>query len=193
MNRKDIMKKIETIKKLDIKTNLFLFLTNAEIVPYTICKNSEQSLKFDNINIKEVYVFDNYDEFLSYFKYKTKNIDEEMIEKAIYTRGAHGQIIANKALCERVALNLRLEEFYNYYSNEKVINEIHSRGKITPLEKVQEYESFDLCGPASDSRCKYFSNCHHCLLEYCSHKREYNRIDFKIVNSETNKILEKTP
>lgn len=35
----------------------------------------------------------------------------------------------------------------------------------------------------TNNRCKFFNNCHECLLEYVSYNQEYNEIDLKIVNS----------
>ena len=77
-------------------------------------------------------------------------------------------------------------DFYDSYTKEK-IDEIHSRGKLTPYEKAEEWENNGLCacgdamGSASD-RCEMFLNCHECLLEFASHNTEYNKINFKVVN-----------
>ena len=80
------------------------------------------------------------------------------------------------------------------------IDDIHSRGKITPLEKVEEWESFDLCVPgnaigSAKDRCHYFKhNCHECLLEYASQKKEYDKIELKAIhpyNNEKGVVLEK--
>lgn len=53
------------------------------------------------------------------------------------------------------------------------IDDIHSRGKITPEEKVKEWEGMDLCAPgdaigSAAWRCKKFQNCHDCLVDYAS-------------------------
>ena len=82
-------------------------------------------------------------------------------------------------------------DFYDSYTKEK-IDEIHSRGKLTPYEKVAEWENNGLCacgdamGSAGD-RCKMFLDCRECLLEFASHSAEYDKIDWKlmtIVNSD---------
>lgn len=58
------------------------------------------------------------------------------------------------------------------------IDDIHARGKITPAEKVKEWEGMDLCAPgdaigSAAWRCKKFDNCHDCLVDYASDHDEY--------------------
>ena len=72
-------------------------------------------------------------------------------------------------------------------------DEIHSRGKLTPEDKVKEWESFDLCAPGSaidgtkKIRCSYFNyDCHECLLNYAYKNDEYVAIDFKLTNGINN-------
>ncbi len=68
------------------------------------------------------------------------------------------------------------------------IENIHSRGKITPQEKVKEWEDMDLCVPGDAIgsvawRCKKFHyNCHDCLVDYANEHEEYISFDdiFKI-------------
>lgn len=72
------------------------------------------------------------------------------------------------------------------------IDDIHSRDKITPAEKVKEWESMDLCAPGStinspSYRCKKFHSCHDCLVDYANRTDEYvpfkdeiNGIDFNL-------------
>lgn len=68
------------------------------------------------------------------------------------------------------------------------IDEIHSRGKITPAEKVNEWEGLDLCAPgdaigSAAWRCKKFNNCHDCLVDYANDNDEYESFfkDLKII------------
>ena len=71
------------------------------------------------------------------------------------------------------------------------IERIHSQGKLTPAEKVEEWESQDLCAPgdaigtASDRCKKYHHNCHDCLVDYANQSIEYTSTydEFKIVNN----------
>ena len=167
------------MNKLDLKTKLFLYITKANNlgVPNTDISNIE----INDEKKHDVYVFDSYEDYIKYFKTYLKNIDEELIQKAIYITGKKGQIVALKGLCERIIIKLRVKEFYEIFNQEK-IDEIHAKGKITPKEKDQEYESWDLCVPgdaigSASNRCRYFSNCHECLLEY-------DKIDFKLINSD---------
>lgn len=61
---------------------------------------------------------------------------------------------------------------------EKQIKDIHSRGKITPAEALEEWEKLDLCAPGDvisgdSARCKTFNNCHDCLVDYANKHDEY--------------------
>lgn len=66
------------------------------------------------------------------------------------------------------------------------VDDIHSRGKITPAEKVQEWEDMDLCAPGDAIggaawRCKKFKyHCHDCLVDYANEQEEYTSM-FKIM------------
>ena len=58
------------------------------------------------------------------------------------------------------------------------IKDIHARGKITPQEKVKEWEGMDLCAPgdaigSAAWRCRKFKNCHDCLVDYANEYDEY--------------------
>ena len=59
------------------------------------------------------------------------------------------------------------------------IDDIHSRGKITPDEKVKEWEAMDLCAPgdavgSAAWRCrKFHHSCHDCLVDYANEQDEY--------------------
>ncbi len=51
------------------------------------------------------------------------------------------------------------------------IDDIHSRGKITPAEKVMEWEKMNACVSADEMwtsawRCQKFKTCHDCLVDY---------------------------
>lgn len=68
------------------------------------------------------------------------------------------------------------------------IDDIHARGKITPSEKVKEWEGMDLCAPgdaigSATWRCRKFDNCHDCLVDYASDHDEYTSFfdDLKII------------
>lgn len=61
---------------------------------------------------------------------------------------------------------------------EEQIADIHSRGKITPAEKLKEWESAGLCAPgdaigSAAWRCHKFKNCHDCLVDYANLHDEY--------------------
>lgn len=61
---------------------------------------------------------------------------------------------------------------------EEQIADIHARGKITPAEKLKEWEGVDLCAPgdaigSAAWRCHKFKNCHDCLVDYANTQDEY--------------------
>lgn len=71
---------------------------------------------------------------------------------------------------------------------EEQIDDIHSRGKITPAEKLKEWEDLDLCAPGdaiggAARRCHKFRNCHDCLIDCANTKDEYKSFydDLKII------------
>lgn len=127
------------------------------------------------------------------------NIKDDLIDLAIYTKGEKGQIVALKGLREYLIVKKKVHDFYNSIT-QKQIDEIHAKGKLTPLEAVQLWEFHDLCVESrksilSKNRCEYFNeNCHECLMETALHKLEHDNIDFKTTNSvvkekEKNKII----
>lgn len=64
---------------------------------------------------------------------------------------------------------------------EEQIADIHARGKITPAEKVKEWEGMGLCAPgdaigSAAWRCNKFRNCHDCLVDYANTHDEYTSI-----------------
>lgn len=182
------------MNKLDLKTKLFLYITRANNLGVPNFDTSK--IEINEVQTHDVYVFDSYEDYFNYFKMYLKNVDEELIQKAIYTTGKKGQVVAFKGLFERIIIKQRTKEFYEIFDQEK-IDEIHSKGKITPMEKVAEYESLGLCAPGdalgfASNRCRFFSDCHECLLEFASHNQEYDKIDFKLVNCDIDqKVLKK--
>lgn len=166
--------------KLDLKTKRFLFITGA-----TIEKEKKYTIKRIEKNV--VYIFDSYEEFKNYFFEYVDEVKEDVINLAIYTTSKKGAIVALKGLCDHIITKIRLQYDIKELSQEE-INDIHLKGKITQLEKVKEWESFDLCAPgdaigSAAGRCAYFGyNCHECLLEFASHKVEHEPIELKLVS-----------
>ncbi len=71
------------------------------------------------------------------------------------------------------------------------IEMIHSKGMLTPAEKVMEWESIGLCAPgdaigSAAHRCKKFhNNCHNCLVDFANQNDEHESIfnNFKIITN----------
>lgn len=90
--------------------------------------------------------------------------------------------------------NEEKEEQYDDYEvpklkelTEEQIQDIHTRGKMTPEEKIREWEGLDLCAPgdaigSAAWRCHKFRNCHDCLVDYANSQDEYTSLfdDIKI-------------
>lgn len=78
---------------------------------------------------------------------------------------------------------------------EEQIEDIHSRGKITPEEKLKEWEDLDLCAPGDAIggaawRCHKFRNCHDCLIDYANTQDEYKSFydDLKIISNNKEEV-----
>ena len=175
------------MNNLSINANISLLLNGYKVVPVPV-KTTRIEVPYKNSN--EVYVFKNQKEYEDYFRRYIKNLDKQMLETATYFIDKKGQVVAIRDLCDRIIIRERVKEFYDSYTEDK-ITKIHAKGKITPLEKVEEYEGFDLCAPgdhasSASNRCQFFkpysNKCHECLLEYASHNEEYDKMDFKLVN-----------
>ena len=185
-----LKKEVKKSTKLDFKTWLYLYITHAVRIehPPVIDVEDKRTMYVKDSKKNEVYVFRNYDEYKDYFLMYLDSIEEDVIDLAIYTRGSKGQIIALKKLCEHIIVKKKINDFYSSITQEK-IDKIHAKGKLTPLEAVQMWESFDLCVEGSKSvfsksRCQYFAyKCHECLMESASHKLEHDPIEFELVNS----------
>ena len=136
-------------------------------------------------------MFNNYKEYVNFYKKYLNNVDDRLIKTAILRTTKRGQIIVFKGLCDRIIIKEKAREFYDKFNHEK-IDEIHSKGKITPMEKAEEYLKLDVCAPedrigSASNRCEFFSDCYECILEYLSCNEEYDKFDFKLVNSYTPK------
>lgn len=197
----NIPKENNKLSKLDFKTWLYLYITKTlrvEHIPVVEVEKKRQMYVKDSQK-NEAYVFKDYDEYKRFFLMYLDNIEDDVIDLAIYTRGSKGQIVALKGLCEHIIVKKQVNNFYNSITQEQ-IDEIHAKGKLTPLEIVQLWESYDLCVEGnktvlSKNRCKYFNqNCHECLMETASHKLEHDNIDFKVnlTIDEQNPVLKKT-
>lgn len=179
------------MSKLDLRTKLFLYLTGLNAVEPSMSK-----IEISETKMTDVYVFNSYQEYVDFLKLYLKNIDENLINNAITTTLRGKQIVVLKKLCDNIIIKQRVKEFYESYDQNR-ISEIHSKGKITPLEKVTEYETYNLCAPSSTiesvrDRCKFFSNCHDCLLEYATYQEEYDEIDSKSIKTNIfGKVLKK--
>ena len=194
--------KVDKPPRLDFKTWLYLYITKSVKVEHMIVEEvkTKRRMYVKDSKKNEVYIFKNYDEYKKFFLMYLDDIENDVIDLAIYTKGSKGQIVALKGLCEHIIVKKKVNDFYNSITQEQ-IDEIHSKGKLTPLEAVQLWESYDLCvegnkGILSKNRCEYFNlNCHDCLMESASHELEHDNIDFKLVNSITDEqgpVLNKT-
>lgn len=144
--------------RLDFKTWLYLYITKALKVEHIPVVEVEEKRKMyvKDSKSNEVYIFKDHDEYRNFFLMYLDNIEDDVIDLAIYTRGSKGHIVALKGLCEYIIVKKKVNDFYNSMSQEQI----------------------------SKNRCKYFSqNCHECLMETASHKLEHDNIDFKVVNS----------
>ena len=84
----------------------------------------------------------------------------------------------NKKINQNLLENNLYRESQLKVLTQEQIDDIYSRGKITPAKKVKEWEGLDLCAPgdtigSASWRCKKFKNCHDCLVDYANEHDEY--------------------
>ena len=97
------------LARLDLKTRLFLFATGAKIVrcDADLYDTNLHDVDSRDANTRDVYVFEDYDDYMNYFRVHIGDcLDEDLIKKAIYTTGKRGQIVAFKGLCEYIVAAL---------------------------------------------------------------------------------------
>ena len=86
------------------------------------------------------------------------------LDKKITKKQVEQESIKEKELKESGYINPVFKKL-----TQEEIDNIHPRGKITPAEKVKEWEGMDLCAPgdaigSATWRCrKFHHNCHDCL------------------------------
>lgn len=100
------------ITKLDIKTNLFLYLTKAVKVEHIPVIKINRKIPFEASSCRkdEVYVFRNYEEYRNFFLMYLDDVPNDLIDLGIYTRGKKGQIVALKGLCEQIIVKVKNSE-----------------------------------------------------------------------------------
>lgn len=84
-----------------------------------------------------------------------------------------GSYILKKKDAENPSKNKKVTQPGIQSLSREQIDEIHARGKITPEEKVKEWESMELCAPgdaigSASWRCLKFNSCHECLVAYAA-------------------------
>lgn len=113
------------MKNLDFMTRLYLYITG--VVVQKEKKYTEQS-----INKNVAYIFDDYNEFKSYFEKYIINVREDLIDLAIYAKSKNGSIVALKGVCDHIITQTIIENSYLNLT-QKQIDDTHSKSLI--LEK----------------------------------------------------------
>ena len=170
----------EKFPKLDFRTQLFLNIIRAVKVhhPPIVPVETKNDISLDGTNVRETFIFENYQEYLNYYLMYLDTVDENLICVAILKRGKKGQIVALKKLCEMIIVKAKMHEFYSRLS-QKQIDEIHAKGNLTPYDIVELWKTLGLCMEndvprSSRIRCEYFRNCDECYKEAASHSLEYD-------------------
>ena len=179
--------------KLDFRTKLYLSIAHLNVVDHIEVKKIDEKIKFDTDKIKgDVYIFDSFKEYKNYYLMFLSDVDEELIKLAIIRKTKKGQIIVFRGICEYIIVKEKMGELSKKLTNEQ-IELIHSNDRITPEEKVEEWDNFDLC-PTGDymssasNRCRYFyHNCNDCMMDTAFSKTEHEKINFKLINYGKNK------
>lgn len=91
-----------------------------------------------------VYLFKDKIEFEEYFiKNGVNDVSKELLELCKKKTTKKGTIIASKYLCDHIIRRYKMQKELT----QSEIDDLHSRGKITPREKVEEWEDIDYCAP----------------------------------------------
>lgn len=173
------MKKTNKKKVNDIGAKIFMLILHLK-------EETNKEYSFAECEKNIAYVFSNYDEFKYYFiQNGFDNISDDLLRLCVLKTTKKGTIITLKALCDHTIKTYKM----NRQLTQEEIDEIHSKGKITPSEKVEEWESFGLCAPgnaigSAKDRCSVFANCHDCLVEFASSYKEFDKTELQLVNVE---------
>ena len=168
---------------------------------YYRCEDCKNNIKENKIEeaimhiLNDVFEYDSVvnEFFLPVLKNKLENPKDELKEKKSrknLQKSSNDEEINYDEILENEPIKKVINVRKNTMSQEK-IDEIHSRGKLIPDEKVKEWEAFDLCVPgdhigSASNRCRTFKNCHECLTDYAYSKEEYDPINFKLTNPMSN-------
>lgn len=134
------------------------FITSTSTVKIKI--PNKKLFKYKKISASKIYAKNILEVYKTFFEYELDNEHNKNVVK--YFKELHENYIKPQLK------NLTEEE----------IQEIHARGKITPAEKIREWESLDLCAPGDSIgsaawRCDKFKCCHDCLVDYANNHEEY--------------------
>jgi hypothetical protein len=165
------------MKNIDLKTLIYLYVTGAKIVEHEEVVNNLDKLDLDinNINMKEVYIFNSYEELKNYFLMYLDDISDEILNLVIYTRGLKGQIVAFKGLCETIIIRTKIEEFARRHTKDEIID-------VIGYYLFNGYCPYVLDKDNFKNHCKFFNlKCSDCLTNYASH----------IIEDDKNKVYTK--
>lgn len=93
--------KVDKPPRLDFKTWLYLYITKAVKVEHMVVEevNTKRRMYVKDSEKNEVYIFRDYDEYKKFFLMYLDDIENDVIDLAIYTKGSKGQFVALKGLC----------------------------------------------------------------------------------------------
>ncbi len=114
---KKISNKVNKSPRLDFKTWLYLYITKVVKVGLIHIEEveSKRRMYVKDSKKNEVYIFKDYDEYKKFFLMYLDDIENDVINLAIYTKGSKGQIVALKGLCEHIIVRKKVNDFYNSY------------------------------------------------------------------------------
>lgn len=166
-----------------MKTNNTTFDIEAKAFMFILHLKEAKEKKYSAVECDKniVYLFDNNDDFEAYFiENGIEDINRELLRLCRMKTTKNGTVIALKGLCDRTIKRYKMGKELT----QSRIDEIHANGKITPAEKVREWESFGLCAPGDGNgsaaeRCRKFSDCHECLVDYASLEEEHDKVELK--------------
>lgn len=152
--------------------------------------------EIDKIMFEKSSVNDYYDDNeMIYLQLSRENQLEVLkLSKELLEYYKKGLVSEKNRKCVEKYLNLNNDntKFENYEKNhphfefltQEQIDDIHSRGKITPREKYNEWEMMGYCPASGGSsvRCNKYGNCRDCLVAWAEDEKEWTPIKFEAIN-----------
>lgn len=172
--------------RYDYKTKKLLKNENATVIQHDPVIERENKKKFVlvSFNSNDFYVFKDIKEYVGYLAMYFDDVEDTDYKSIILYQKKDGYIVVRRVALERLIQQKQDKDFYKQYT-EEVINELHSKGRLTPEEMVEIWNESPFCLPEEDlsksvlsTRCLFFAGkCENCLKNLATIKDSYSKED----------------